>query len=360
MSKALHAINLLRFAAGAERPIIGPAKVTWEVTYRCNMRCKHCHLWQVKEHSDLTTEEARTFISDVKQAGTLHISFSGGEPFLREDFLELSSYACDLGLATAVNTNGTRLVTPQSARQACDAGLGAVFVSLDGPDADTHNALRGRPNAFDSALRAIDNLLDQRRGRTPLVFINTTVNRGNIEALEETLALAKARRVDGMTMSIIQDVGKYSPEDEANLDATSLDGFSRRLRKLADESGGLIPHSNEYLDHFQTYLERPNELYKYRCAAGYATALVHPNGEVYPCPVPFACMGNLREKRFPDIWFSQEADEIRRRIKANRHPICWFDCIAPLNVLLHNIRRMNLRSVLHRRTLMHALRKVSR
>jgi len=360
MRKAAHALNLLRFAAGAAKPIIGPAKVTWEVTYRCNLRCKHCHLWQVREHDDLTTDEAKSFMADLKRIGTLHISFSGGEPFLRDDIFELASYARELGLATAANTNGTRLGTAEGARRACRTGLGTVFVSLDGPDAETHNALRGTSYAFDFALRAIDNLIEQREGRTPLVFINTTVTRGNMENLENVLALARRHSVDGMTLSVVQEVDKYSPEAEASMDGVGIDGFSERLRALAAESNGLIPHSCEYLDNFQTYLELPSDLYKYRCAAGYATALVHPNGEVYPCPVPFARVGSLREKPFSEIWFSDEANRVRRRIKANQHPICWFDCIAPLNVFLHNVRRLRMGRILDRRTLAHMLRKAAR
>ena len=356
MGKALHAFNLLRFACGSTEPITGPAKVAWDVTYRCNMRCKHCHLWQVKKHNDLDTEEAKRFMSDIADLGTLHLSFSGGEPFLRKDLLELISFARDAGLSTGVNTNGTRLVDPQHAKAACKSGLGEVFVSLDGADAESHNDIRGRPNAFSSAIRAIDNLLDQREGHKPAVHVNTTVTGSNVDSLEGILEIARSHKVDGMTLSIVQSVDTYSPN--AEMTGIESNGLSRKLRRLAHESGGLIPHSDEYLDRFQTYLEKPSMLYEYRCAAGFANAVVQPNGDVFPCPVAFARMGNLREQSFKEIWSSRRSAEVRERIKANKHPICWFDCIAPLNVLLHNVSKLRVQRVLHRKTISHVLRKM--
>jgi len=353
-------VNLVAFAAGAVEPRTGPAKVAWDVTYRCNLRCRHCHLWQTKEHADLDTDEAMKLVSDLARIGTLHLSLSGGEPFLRADLLDLASHARDQGLTVGVNTNGTRLIVAEKARRACQAGIGTFFISLDGPDAETHNALRGAPHAFDSAIRAIDNLIEQRPSRSTKVFINTTVTRGNVDRLDEIVGLAREHGVDGMTMSVINDVDKYSPEAETSMSGSDTDGFSARLRKVTTDSGGLIPHSREYLDNFSTYLDRPNDLYKYHCVAGYSTALVHPDGEVYPCPVAFASMGNIRRKPFPEIWSSDQASEIRRRIKANQHPICWFDCIAPLSLLMHDLRHFRVHRLLDRRTLGHVLRKIAR
>lgn len=360
MSKLKQAFSLAAFAGGAVEPKTGPAKVAWDVTYRCNLRCRHCHLWQTREHSDLDTDEARRLIADLAGIGTLHLSFSGGEPFLRPDMYELASYAGEVGLSTGVNTNGTRLITAEKAKRAIESGIGTFFISLDGPDPDTHNAMRGAPHAFDSAIRAVDNLIEYRQRNSPRVVINTTVTRSNIDRLEEIVELALEHGVDAMTMSVLNDVGKYSPEAGIAISGSETDGFSARLRRIAAESRGLIPHSREYLDNFSTYLDRPDDLYRYRCVAGYATALVHPDGEVHACPVAFAPMGSLREKPFPEIWFSEQANDVRRRIKANQHPICWLDCIAPLNVLLHDLRNLRIGGLLDRHTMGHVLSKVRR
>jgi len=311
----------------------------------------------VQEHDDLNTEEAKRFIADAADMGSLHMSFSGGEPFLRKDLFELISHARDLGLSTSVNTNGTRLVDPRHAKAACRAGLGAAFVSLDGADPETHNRLRGMGHAFSSAIRAIDNLLEQRDGGKPAVYINTTVTQGNVDNLEGILGLARQHQVDGMTLSVVQGTKKYSPDSGIVMKDMDVNDLGRRLRALAKDSGGLIPHSDEYLECFQTYLQSPKTLYRYRCAAGYSTVVIHPNGEVHPCPVPFASMGSLRRQSFKEIWRSEQSSNVRKLIKADEHPICWFDCIAPLNVLLHNISGMKLHKVLHAKTIRHILKR---
>ncbi|MHB0999889.1 MAG: radical SAM protein [Armatimonadota bacterium] len=359
MSKTSQAINMIRFAAGSCKPIAGPLKVQWEITYKCNLKCRHCHLWQTKDHNELTTEQARSLISDLKDLDIMSLSFSGGEPFLRQDIYELISYANSLGINTSINTNGTKLANIENAEQICESGLGTAFVSLDGPDPDMHNALRGSPHAFENALKAIDNLIKIRKNGKPKVFINTTVTGENINSLQGIVDLAREHGVDGMTMSILQDVGKFSPEEKVAIKPDDMHDLSTRLRKLASDSCGIIPHSNEYLDNFSTYINNPDELYKYRCAAGYATAMIHPNGDVYPCPVAFKKMGNLREKPFTDIWFSEEANDIRKKIKSNKHPICWFDCVAPISIIMHNIRTLKLSRVLHKNTLSHIIQKIT-
>lgn len=360
MKRLKQALNLAAFAAGRLTPMCGPAKVTWDVTHRCNLKCKHCHLWQVKDHNDLTTDEAKVFISDLADMGTLHLSFSGGEPYLRKDMHELTAFSRDKGLTTAVNTNGTLLKNRDTARKVCEAGMGTVFVSLDGADAETHNALRGNPHAFDLVLGSIDNLVELRNGSAPRVFINTTVTPDNVDSLQGIIDLGRSHGVDGMTMSVIQDIDKYAPEADMDFRGEGASDLTGKLLALAKESNGLIPHAPEYLEHFQTYLERPGKLYDYRCSAGYAMASVLPNGDVHPCPVPFASMGNLRERSFSEIWFGGEAERIRTRIRENNHPICWFDCIAPLNVLLHNMRWLRLDKMLHKNTMIHILNKTSR
>lgn len=349
---------MLKFAANSCKPAIGPVKVQWEITYRCNLKCQHCHLWQTKEHDELTTEEAKSFISELKEMNTVHLSFSGGEPFIRSDIYELISYANSIGLGTSVNTNGTRLADIGNAGKACDTGLGAVYISLDGPDAEMHNSLRGSPNAFKNALNAIDNIIRYRTDGSPKVFINTTITGGNINHLQGILHIAKEHGVDGMTMSILQDVGKFSPDEKVAIKKEDIQGLSDRLQNMIKESGGIIPHTKEYLDNFQTYIEEPNKLYKYRCAAGYATVMIHPNGDVYPCPVAFKKMGSLRDSSFTDIWFSKEADNIRRKIKAGKHPICWFDCVAPISLLLHNIHTLRLDRLVHLNTLVYIIHKL--
>jgi len=101
-------MGIARF--GVQRPFISgaPFLVVWDVTYACNLKCKHCYANAGKPlENELTTEEAKQAIDKLDRASVPIIAFSGGEPLVRKDFFELAKYAHDKGIYVAVATNGT-------------------------------------------------------------------------------------------------------------------------------------------------------------------------------------------------------------------------------------------------------------
>jgi MoaA/NifB/PqqE/SkfB family radical SAM enzyme len=90
---------------------------------------------------------------------------------------------------------------------------------------------------------------------------------------------------------------------------------------------------SEYFANFRNSALHPCKLYKYRCVAGYLTVMIHPNGNVFSCPVAFEKVGNILEKPLSEIWY-KDMQDLREKIKKGKHPICWFDCIAPISLLM--------------------------
>ena len=83
-------LNLVNFSMGSEKPVSGPSKVCWELTYQCNSNCKGCSRRKNDpEKTILSTEEGKNLISELAAMDTLSINFSGGEPLLRKDFKEI-------------------------------------------------------------------------------------------------------------------------------------------------------------------------------------------------------------------------------------------------------------------------------
>ena len=96
-----------------------------------------------------------------------------------------------------------------------------------------------------------------------------------------------------------------------------------------------------------------------RLYTGYRAGVkIHPNGDLYPCHVAFKKMGNLAEKPFREIWFSEESNRLRKDIKEGRHPICWVTCISPLNQYLGYLSVTQFHKLLRPKTLAHILRKI--
>ena len=86
--------------------------LSWNTTKKCNLSCKHCYRESgpdVKSTNELTTNEGKTLIDQIKDAGFKILILSGGEPILREDIFELASYAHSNGLRPALGSNGTMI-----------------------------------------------------------------------------------------------------------------------------------------------------------------------------------------------------------------------------------------------------------
>src|SRR5438067_1698897 len=94
-------------AAGARAR--APFRVLIELTHRCNLRCQHCYLDLLHPPEELSASEWKRVIDDMAASGTMFVTFSGGELFLRRDWLEIARHARARGLAVRLFTSGTRL-----------------------------------------------------------------------------------------------------------------------------------------------------------------------------------------------------------------------------------------------------------
>lgn len=129
--------------------------VVWSVTRRCNLHCIHCYASsQDKEYADeLTTKEGLALVDSLAEFGVPTILFSGGEPFIRIDLLQLIERAVQRGIRAVISTNGT-LITRNLARKLKEVGVSYVGVSMDGTQG-THDRFRGQRGAFEGALQGL-------------------------------------------------------------------------------------------------------------------------------------------------------------------------------------------------------------
>jgi radical SAM protein with 4Fe4S-binding SPASM domain len=287
--------------------------VFWETTARCNLRCVHCRRLDTPtrpDQTDLGTVEAMELINDLAahHDGAILV-FSGGEPLLRHDTLELASHAARHGLATALATNGT-LVTPQAAGEIRAAGFSVVSVSLDGARAETHDAIRGLPGSFDKALAGLRHLRDAGQR----VQINMSITRSSAVELEAMFALAEAEGVAALHVFIVVPVGCGRELDEA--DRLSPEEYERFLRRFLELSAGAkfgtkatcAPQYARITDQLQSESPGPGagcptvEAGRRGCLAGSGVCFVSHAGLVYPCGyLPVEC-GSVRYAPLSQIW----------------------------------------------------------
>jgi pseudo-rSAM protein/SPASM domain protein len=153
--------------------------VVWNTTKQCNLKCVHCYASATTEplENELNTDEGKGLLEDVAKYGCPVVLFSGGEPFLRKDLIELIEYADDLKLRPVISTNGT-LITKEKAIAAKKAGIKYIGVSLDGLP-EINDKFRGVQGAFSMALRGMRNTL-KAKIKTGLRFTLTKYNRKDL------------------------------------------------------------------------------------------------------------------------------------------------------------------------------------
>ena len=162
--------HLLQFSKD-KKPV-----VVWNMTKRCNLKCVHCYAQAVPVDGadDISTEQAKTMIDDLAAYGAPVMLFSGGEPLVRKDLVELASHATSKGMRAVISTNGT-LITKEKARELKGVGLSYVGISLDGME-EVHDRFRGVPGAFRKALEGVANC--QAEGLK--VGLRFTINKRNV------------------------------------------------------------------------------------------------------------------------------------------------------------------------------------
>ena len=154
--------------------------VSWNTTNACNMYCAHCYRDAgCKAEDELSTAEAKKMLAEIARAGFKIMIFSGGEPLLRPDILELVRCAAGLGLRPVFGTNGT-LITEEKARALKEAGAMGMGISLDSLDAKKHDEFRSFPGAWEGAVRGMENC---RKAGLPFQ-VHTTVMDWNAPELE--------------------------------------------------------------------------------------------------------------------------------------------------------------------------------
>jgi len=181
-----------------------PSTVYWDITGLCNLKCTHCYYPDCRPHEkEFSTEEIKCALQEMSSYGIRWIIFSGGEPLLRRDFLEIASHAKSLDFKTiSLATNGT-LINHEIARQLKIMNLD-VQVSIDGDIAEIHDTMRGVKGAFDHAIRGIKLL--QEEGID--VSVCTVVTKLNIDRMPRILQLMQDLNVRNYLAQEVLTMGR--------------------------------------------------------------------------------------------------------------------------------------------------------
>ena len=164
-----------------------PFTVAWEITRACALACVHCRAEAQprRDPAELSTDEAFRIIDELVDIGGPILIVTGGDPLMRDDVFDIIERASTRGLRVALSPSATGRCTRKALERARDAGVSRVHISLDGPDAASHDAFRGVRGSFDRTLQILDDL----RSAGISLQVGTTVSRHSVQRLPEIAKL---------------------------------------------------------------------------------------------------------------------------------------------------------------------------
>jgi radical SAM protein with 4Fe4S-binding SPASM domain len=265
-----------------------PLQVGIELTYRCNLRCTHCYV-DLTESDELSTEEWKEIIDQLKAAGTASLIFTGGEIMVRHDILDILTYARDTGFFISILTNCTML-TPDIARSIAKIKVLKISTSLHGATAATHESVTMVPGSFEKTLEGISYLVDA--GLLPIV--QTVVmenNAAEISLIKKLVAdLGAIAQINVGMLGPSKTGANYPFQHEPNIETLFNCAAQQDIRSAINVH------------------EQGNHL---TCYAGSSIASVSPHGDVFPCITVPLKLGNLKEASFDSIWHFEPCVELR-------------------------------------------------
>lgn len=284
-----------------------PFSVQLDVTYRCNERCVHCYL-DHKDHGEMTTAEIKDVLDQLSEAGVFFLTLSGGEIFMRMDFLEIVEYARSLMFCIKIKTNAF-MVGEKEAQRLSDLAVQDVQVSIYSHRPEVHDAITLLPGSLKRSVAGIRRL----RSHGVKVVVANVLMMQNLSDHNGVIELAKEL---GAEYTIDPTITPMMDGDRSvlqlGLGVPQLQEVFRSPELVGDVDEFCTVSSPENDDHLK---DLP-------CSAGHTACYISPYGDLYPCvqfPLP---SGNVRRQKFMDIWRDSTQLKEVRSITVGDLPVC--------------------------------------
>lgn len=344
-----------------------PIRCIFELTYKCNLRCRHC--FQTDHHSQpLNTGQIKNILKDIAHNGTFDISFTGGEVFMRQDIFDIFEAAHREKFIISVFTNGT-LITEKMAKRLKGYSIKNVNMSIYGPTSDLHDKITGVKGSFNALINAIRFL---RSYKIP-VILKAKIFKDTFNSYRELKKLAEALDVtiysfshmiipmkDGSRKNRYMSIhgkdlsdyfalmnedgvftkmknNKFIPRQKAQPVKAGMNGagsgFAQANPAIKDamavkprsftDAKGAMPELNV-------------------CSAAHNTFGINPYGELMPCILSQVSAGSLLKASLKDLWYNSSVLKEWREIKlkdiykCNKCKLRIICAICPAAQLLEN------------------------
>lgn len=340
------------------------------ITDVCNLRCHTCGQWGDKgflrscslkelKHQEVSPDRYLELLHDLKDQGhTPSVYLWGGEPMLYKGSVEIIEEAARLGMPPSIATNATGLV--EHAERLVSAPMFVIQISVDGPDAATHNASRPGASAsvdnFATITRAIDTITEIRKDkkqRLPLIAALTTINNVNYNRLvdiyevfrdkvdvcvfylawwiDEASAQKHAEdfeeRFGFQPQKHFGWIGSWRPPDYGVL-SDQLKRINERAKSLSGPAVIIMPPLTDPAELETYYTDHDCRFGFDRCVSIFSAVEINSNGDMSPCrDYHDFVVGNVKEKTITELWNSEPYRKFRKSIsEKGLMPVCTRCC----------------------------------
>jgi len=326
------------------------------LTSNCNQNCILCGQWgnsgvfrktgAQNPPQELDTQRWKKFISEISEFKP-YLIFTGGEPLLRDDIIELINQANSCQMLSHLNSNATKL--KERAKELVAANLFFISCSLDAPNEPINEKITGKQNTFNQVVTGIMELIEWRqklKASLPVVQLFTTINIYNQFYLFEIAQLVASLKADQFVICFpvfttaglkkaTEEIFQKEFQQGANFWNGFIHDFSeikpeiivdqiKKIKKMKNRFiFRLIPKISDS-SAISLYFERPDVLIKNnKCSLPWSLATILPNGDVSTCwDHPDYIIGNLLNNKFSEIWYGDKIQKFRSILKSGLFPTC--------------------------------------
>lgn len=331
----------VRFAAGflLDRAYCLPV-CNLVITRRCNAGCVSCEYWRGKSVDELSLEQYRGIIAQLRRLRTCTVVLTGGEPLLRPDVFEIGRLSREGGFDTYLITNG--ILLPGCANEVAQV-FDQVWISLDSHRAELHDRLRGVP-CFEKVVAGIRLL--KGAPRPPRIEIRSLIHRENFREVGEIADFVKGLGVDRISFLPVDVQSRAfgrdrTPAERGNLllSADEVEEFADRVEQLMASHGddlraGLIRGGERELrwlvTHYRRYCGREGKPRFVNCLAPFISTVIDADGTVCPCYF-LPPVGSILREPLDVILNNRAYGTVRRRFKRGALAECKL-CVCPMRL----------------------------
>ncbi len=285
-----------------------PLRMDMALSFKCQNNCVHCYAGGPHETPELNTTQWKNVVDHLSDIGVFILTFTGGEPTLREDLPELLLYAQNKGMVTGLITNGRQLKDNTYVKTLEEAGLDFVQITLESHLPKVHDLMTAAAGSWKETVTGIKNAVKSQI----YVTTNTTLSKYNAPDFLRTIDYLKELGVAAFGCNSLIYSGKANAvNQEFALPVESLHELLPKIRDKAQQLGvkflWYTPTQYCRFDPVQAGLGVKS------CTAALINMCVAPNGDVYPCQSYFESLGNILTDKWTKIWNHPTAVNIRSR-----------------------------------------------